>query len=698
MGAASHRSRRAAAGVLGLVLGALAGPAPALAQSAPPAPSSAAAVTAFRALDVAQRHEIRMLLIAAGYGPAVSTDTDPRRLHAALQRFQQEQGFPATGQFDGAQILRLHALADPLLRLWRLQPVRHPGTQATLWVPAGLGLSTKASGSGLQFDNPPHQTLRIYFHHLPGAALARTMKDVVDRRQENGFAIDDRSTGEDFFAVTASKPGVETVIRYHATPDGLVGFSVFWNSGHTALEARRLVTLMSDLFRASRAGETRSPPLPLGGLPPLPPPPAPPEPEFPVGTLPPPPPQAAPVPPVEPTPSIDVPAPPLVGSLPIVPDAGASTQGPVSGGPASGAASGSPTPGGVAVLPAPSAAPDSMIAPEPVGSPSTGQGPVTDRPSPTGPVVVGPPLPSSADGGARPSPAVMMPQSHAGRGGAGGAVRIAALVPPALRPGPGVVTAPSGPAQGSLSDAVPPSLRPAPRAPRTAAPRRPEGHDVQPRQQSGSGFFASADGLILTNAHVVDGCDQATAFTVAGEVASAPFAVTILARNARHDLALLKADRRHVTGVARLRPDVRQGESVAAYGFPLAGLLSRTGNFTTGTVTATRGLGDDERLLQVSVPVQAGNSGGPLLDAQGAVVGIVVGKLNAEKVSVAFGDLPQNVNFAIKAGLARAMLPEDGDGVAQAPNGTPLKPEDLARRAQAITVGIACEARTGAPG
>jgi S1-C subfamily serine protease len=65
------------------------------------------------------------------------------------------------------------------------------------------------------------------------------------------------------------------------------------------------------------------------------------------------------------------------------------------------------------------------------------------------------------------------------------------------------------------------------------------------------------------------------------------------------------------------------------YGFPLTGALASGGNVTTGNITALAGLGDDSRFLQISAPVQPGNSGGPLLDRNGSVVGIVVSKLNA---------------------------------------------------------------------
>ena len=70
-----------------------------------------------------------------------------------------------------------------------------------------------------------------------------------------------------------------------------------------------------------------------------------------------------------------------------------------------------------------------------------------------------------------------------------------------------------------------------------------------------------------------------------------------------------------------------------------------------GNVTALAGLHDDSRYLQVSAPVQNGNSGGLLLDGSGNLGGVVSAKLDAIKVAMAAGDLPQNVNFAVKSAI-----------------------------------------------
>ncbi len=91
-------------------------------------------------------------------------------------------------------------------------------------------------------------------------------------------------------------------------------------------------------------------------------------------------------------------------------------------------------------------------------------------------------------------------------------------------------------------------------------------------------------------------------------------------------------------------------------GFPLHGLLASEAKVTTGTVSALAGIGNDTRFLQITAPVQPGNSGGPLLDEGGHIVGLVVGKLNAMIIAKATGDIPQNINFAIKGAVAKSFL------------------------------------------
>jgi serine protease Do len=140
---------------------------------------------------------------------------------------------------------------------------------------------------------------------------------------------------------------------------------------------------------------------------------------------------------------------------------------------------------------------------------------------------------------------------------------------------------------------------------------------------------------------------------------ASPVLARVLATDTANDLALLKGDLMPHRAVS-LRVGVKIGEGIATFGYPLVGLLSTSGNFTVGNVSAITGLGDDTRYLQISAPVQPGNSGGPVLDQSGNVVGIVVSKLDAIKVAAAINDVAQNVNFVIKTTVLTNFLDASG--------------------------------------
>jgi S1-C subfamily serine protease len=139
-----------------------------------------------------------------------------------------------------------------------------------------------------------------------------------------------------------------------------------------------------------------------------------------------------------------------------------------------------------------------------------------------------------------------------------------------------------------------------------------------------------------------------------------------------------------------LRAQPHVGESIFVFGFPLSGILSASGNFTTGTITAITGLGDDTRLAQISAPVQPGNSGGPLIDKYGNIVGVIVSKLNALNIATATNDIPQNVNFAIKSAVLMNFLESNGVTAETNTKSRELPPEAIADLAKLFTVRVIC--------
>ena len=232
-------------------------------------------------------------------------------------------------------------------------------------------------------------------------------------------------------------------------------------------------------------------------------------------------------------------------------------------------------------------------------------------------------------------------------------------------------------------------------APRAAAPTPGgTGPQAQPNQSArqvstGSGFIVAPD-RVMTNEHVVHACNRVLLRTPDGRWLAATPPARV---DAGLDLAVLV-----VPGLPgpvlpfRAGPAVRRGEGVVAYGFPLAGLLSSDPKLTRGEVNGLAGLQDNRNQIQISAAVQPGNSGGPLLDMQGHVVGIVVSKLNAQRVAERTGDIAQNVNFAVRGEAALRFL----QGAQVTPRTSPSEGAersavDVGEIAHRATMFIRCE-------
>jgi S1-C subfamily serine protease len=204
---------------------------------------------------------------------------------------------------------------------------------------------------------------------------------------------------------------------------------------------------------------------------------------------------------------------------------------------------------------------------------------------------------------------------------------------------------------------------------------------------TGTAFAVADDGTLVTNEHVVAGCPM-----VRVRQGSHSILATIGATDRADDLAIIKL-REPTQAFARLRagPALRPGEQVIAYGFPLSGALTTEGNLTVGYVSALRGLRDDERTIQITAPVQAGNSGGPLVDMSGNIVGVVKAKLDAVRVMRATGDVPQNVNFAVSLERLRQFLHVHQVPASEDASTRELRPADVGDRARQFTYLVECQ-------
>ncbi len=204
------------------------------------------------------------------------------------------------------------------------------------------------------------------------------------------------------------------------------------------------------------------------------------------------------------------------------------------------------------------------------------------------------------------------------------------------------------------------------------------------RASTGTGFFVSPDGHLLTNQHVVDDCGEVR---LAGE----DKALRVLVTDAQNDLALLTTGKA-ATATLPLRTDgVAQGEAVFAYGYPYQGALAAGGSISAGYVNALSGLSNNSNQIQISIPIQPGNSGGPVLDRKGRLVGVISMKLDALKVARATGTVPENVGFAVNLATTRSFLEASNVPYRKSSWFTWTKdPERIAADAKAASVLLEC--------
>jgi S1-C subfamily serine protease len=170
---------------------------------------------------------------------------------------------------------------------------------------------------------------------------------------------------------------------------------------------------------------------------------------------------------------------------------------------------------------------------------------------------------------------------------------------------------------------------------------------------TGTGWFCKG-GYIVTCYHVVQGRERLSVVVPGvGQLQA-----QLVQSDSANDIALLKPSglANMPLGLPLAQKAPAMGDSVFTLGFPHTDLMGKSIKLSDGIVSSLTGYGDDPRTLQISVPVQSGNSGGPLINAQGEVVGIVASKLAAAEVFRWTGDMPQNVNYAIKTGYLNLLL------------------------------------------
>ena len=176
--------------------------------------------------------------------------------------------------------------------------------------------------------------------------------------------------------------------------------------------------------------------------------------------------------------------------------------------------------------------------------------------------------------------------------------------------------------------------------------------DCQQKSSFGTGFAVSQN-TVVTALHVVkDAKKIELCFDNRTQIPA-----TILQQSESLDIAILQP----ATPLTDYLPLASEkscdvGDKVFTFGYPVIQILGEEIKYTEGAINSMSGIGDEKTLIQTSIPIQPGNSGSPLINANGEVVGMLTSSAAFSSFIKATGTLPQNVNWAVKAEYISLLL------------------------------------------
>ena len=204
--------------------------------------------------------------------------------------------------------------------------------------------------------------------------------------------------------------------------------------------------------------------------------------------------------------------------------------------------------------------------------------------------------------------------------------------------------------------------------------------NIKPKQEklkiigTGTGFFISNSGYLLTNEHVISGSSRVSLY-INGEIIESE----VIMSDSYNDIALLKANIKS-NAIPLSESNVNKGASVSAFGYPLLTLQGNELKVTFGNINSLSGIKEDFRFYQIDTPIQPGNSGGPLINKFGEVVAIVSSTLSQDYTLKNSGVLNQNVNYAIKIDYSLPILKQFNVQTQELRNKVKMDTEQLVKK------------------
>jgi S1-C subfamily serine protease len=163
---------------------------------------------------------------------------------------------------------------------------------------------------------------------------------------------------------------------------------------------------------------------------------------------------------------------------------------------------------------------------------------------------------------------------------------------------------------------------------------------------SGSGFAVTSDGYVITNYHVIDGCTDVKIHDKGKSILA-----TLVTFDPNNDIALLKGDFKPRSFYPLSRKTPKLLTEIYVAGHPFGQAISTSVKVTKGIISSLSGVANNFSNLQIDAALQPGNSGGPIMNDKGNVIGVAVAKLNIKTIMEEYDTIPENVNFGVKANV-----------------------------------------------
>jgi len=187
-------------------------------------------------------------------------------------------------------------------------------------------------------------------------------------------------------------------------------------------------------------------------------------------------------------------------------------------------------------------------------------------------------------------------------------------------------------------------------SPPSSIPQSPNSRNVA--IATGTGFLFGSQDYLVTNYHVVKGTSEVTVKFTNGESINAE----VVGRDTQNDVAILKLTKSPSFQSREMKfgdsSMVRMGDEVFTIGYPHIGIMGLKPKYTKGVISAVTGIKDNPTVFQTTVPIQPGNSGGPLFNDKGEVIGLTTSSLSLLAIE-SMGAIPQSVNYTVKSSFVK---------------------------------------------